>query len=111
MVNGALTLVTVDIFLVIIAAYFGLQAVKIWKKCSAKDIFKLMGDRPKQRERLFYSALFLGIMMASLSVVHGLEYVANINLDAVDGPITTVLFLSIVILTYSWYGFLKDATS
>ncbi len=111
MVNSALTIVIVDIILVIIASYFGLQAVKIWKKCPAKDIFKLMEEQPKQRERLFYSALFLGVMMASLSVIHGLDYVANINLNAVDGPITTILFLSIVILTYSWYGFLKDATS
>ena len=46
--------------------------------------------------------------MATLSVVHGLGYVATLDTSAVDGPLTTILFLSIVLLTHSWYIYLKD---
>ncbi|MFQ5975196.1 MAG: hypothetical protein ACE5J5_02625 [Candidatus Hydrothermarchaeales archaeon] len=86
MVNGIALYVFVDIFLVIIAAYFGLQAVKIWKKSPSEDIFKLMVERPENRMRLFYSSLFLGVMMATLSIVHALGYIMEIDVGSVDGP-------------------------
>ncbi len=108
MINNTFFLVLVDIFLVIVAAYFGLQAVRVWKKCKCEDIFKIMGERPRHRMRLFYSSLFLGVIMATLSVVHGIGYVATLDTSAVDGPLTTILFLSIVLLTHSWYIYLKD---
>ena len=104
-------LVVVDILLVVISAFFGLQAVNIWKKCPSGDIFKLMSDKPDHRMMLFYSTLFLGVMMATLSVIHGLAYVMAIDVGAINEIITSGLFLSIAVLTYSWYVFLKDATA
>ncbi len=109
MVNNNVLFVSGDILLVLISTFFGLKAVKMWKKCSVEDIFRLMSDDIKHKMRLFYSALFLGVMMATLSVVHGLQFVMELNLGAVDAIITSILFLSIAILTHSWYVFLKDA--
>ncbi len=110
MVNNTVLFVAVDILLVLISAYFGLKAVKMWKKCSVEDIFKMMSEDIKHKMRLFYSSLFLGVMMATLSVVHALQYVMERpDIGAVDAILTSLLFLSIVILTHSWHVFLKDA--
>ncbi len=109
MVNNTVLFVAGDILLVLISTYFGLKAVKMWKKCSVEDIFTLMSDDIKHKMMLFYSSLFLGVMMATLSVVHGLQFVMELELGAVDAILTSLLFLSITILTHSWYVFLKDA--
>ncbi len=110
MVNNTVLFVAVDILFVIISTYFGLKAVKMWKKCSVEDIFRLMSDDIKHKMRLFYSALFLGVMMATLSVVHAMQYVMGLDdLGTVDATLTSLLFLSLVILTHSWHVFLKDA--
>ncbi len=65
-------------------------------------------ERPSHRVRRIYSSLLEVVMMATLSGVHGLGCVATLDTSAVDGPLTTILFLSIVLLTHSWYIYLKD---
>ncbi|MFQ6137260.1 MAG: hypothetical protein ACE5PM_08780 [Candidatus Hydrothermarchaeales archaeon] len=107
MTDGSSFWAVLDIVLVIISAYFGLQAENWFRKCETADLLKTISNNPKHRMRLFYSALFLGVMMATLSVVHGLKYINGIDMTPVEGPITFLLFVSIAVLTYAWYAFFK----
>lgn len=108
MVVGANLLRIVDIVFLILSVFFGVQAIIMWRRTHMADVLKLIGDKPQYKMRLLYSIVFVGSVMGALSIAQVLKYVMNIDKTMANGPLITLLYISLTVLIYIWYSLLKE---
>lgn len=100
-------LLLVDALLALLSAYFGVQAVLMFKKTSIGKIVDGINTKEEHKLRLLYATVFLGATLIAQSIIQGMIYLADTHISYSELAMTAV-YLSFLFITYTWYGFLKD---
>ncbi|GBE18781.1 MAG TPA: hypothetical protein ENH13_06230 [Euryarchaeota archaeon] len=103
--------------LIFLSIYFGVQALLMFKKMGLGDIFKRLAEQEKHKLRLLYASVFLGSTLIAFSIFQGARYLVGIAASCtglISISCSDLLFfavnLSLLAITYAWYGFLRDAS-